>query len=246
MNTAMILCAGFGTRMNEFTRNTPKPMLTVGGKPLLEYTIRHLVRLGVSNLVINLHYLHEQITGYFGDGGRFGARIEYVYEQSPLGTAGAVKNAEKFFVNTRGFLVLYGDVVCDEDYTRLQGAHAARFDAVATIVLHERQSSNSVVEMDGSGRIVRFIERPAAPVTDKKQNWVNSGLYCFNREILRYIPSGVFCDFPKDVFPKLVAEGSLYGYPLTGYRCAVDSPERFRRLQEDFERSGVFGKDASA
>lgn len=240
MRAAMILCAGFGTRLNELTKTTPKPMLLINGKPLLEYTITHLASLGIKNIVINLHYLADQITDYFGDGTRFGVNIEYSYEDAPLGTAGAIKNVESTLYKYDDFLVLYGDIICSENYDKLFDVHSQNKSAIGTIILHERNRSNSVVEMDLSNKITRFVERPKAEVLDKKQDWVNSGLYCFKRDILNYIPKGEFCDFPKDVFSKLVDEGSLYGFPLTSYRCAIDSPERYLKAKEDFSANSIF------
>ncbi len=233
MNTAMILCAGFGARMKDYTRDIPKPMLPVSGKPMLEYSIRHLSGLGIKNIVINLHYLPDKITSYFEDGKKWGVKITYSHEDTPLGTAGAVKKAGDILSVTGNFLVLHGDVVCFEDYLEMLKFHESRPDAVGTIVLHQRDRSNSVVEMDGENRITRFIERPEKEVKDKKQNWVNSSLYCFSKEIFKYINSGGFCDFPGDVFPGMVKKGVLYGYPLTAYRCSVDSPQRYSSVQAD-------------
>jgi len=234
LSAAMILCAGFGTRMQDFTKDLPKPMLPIGPKPLLEYTIAHLAKSGITNIVINLHYLPEKITSHFGDGRKFGVDITYSHEDKPLGTAGAVKKAEAFLNKYEDFLVLYGDIVCTQDYRALYDFHKSRPRAAASIILHERAKSNSVVEMDDNNKIVRFIERPEKEVADKKQNWVNSGLYCFNKKILDYIPPNEFCDFPKNIFSRLVLEGSLYGFPLKGYRCAIDSPERYEKVCGDF------------
>jgi mannose-1-phosphate guanylyltransferase len=235
MKTAMILCAGFGTRMMELTRDVPKPMLEVSGRPILEHTIRFLATQGVTNIVINLHYLPEAITSRFGDGGSLGVDIQYSYEDRPLGTAGAVKKAEQILGREEDFLVLYGDVFCTQDYRALYGFHRSRNGAAATIVMHERERSNSIVEVDESGRIVTFIERPAVETAVRRQKWVNSGLYCFNKKILDYIEEIDFFDFPKDIFPKLIINSELYGYALQGYRCSVDSPERYAQLQKDFD-----------
>ena len=240
MKAAMILCAGFGTRLDEYTKNTPKPMLSIKGKPILEYTIEHLARLGITDSGINVHYLAKQITSYFTDGSQWGVTISYSYEEKPLGTAGGVKKVENKLGTFNEFLVLYGDVVTNQDFLDLFAFHCTRPNAIASIILHERNTSNSVVEMDSKNRIIRFIERPRTKVKDKKQKWVNSGLYCFNKKILNYLPPGQYCDFPKDIFPKLVSEGALYGYPLDGYRCAIDSPERYLRLQNDFEKENIF------
>ncbi len=240
MNTAMILCAGFGTRLGELTKNTPKPMLLINKKPLLEYTIRHLSGFGIINIIINLHYLADKITNYFGNGSNFGVKINYIYEKQPLGTAGAVKNAQKFLKGKEDFLVLYGDIVCNEDYSKFYNFHKSKTNAAATIILHERANSNSVVEIDENNKIIRFIERPKTEIKDKKQNWVNSGLYCFNNKILDMIPESEFCDFPNDIFIDMVSCGIIYGYPLNFYRCAIDSAERYKRAKEDFAKGLIF------
>ena len=234
----MILCAGLGTRLQELTKDTPKPMLPINGKPILEYTIEHLSGLGIKRLIVNLHYLPEKITSYFGNGNKWGVSIDYSYEKEPLGTAGALKKVSSMIKDD--VLLLYGDVICNEDYNALFDFHKSRPGSVASIVLHERKLSNSVVEMDKDQLITRFIERPEKEVADKKQDWVNSGLYCFSKKILEFIPEKVYCDFPKDIFPALVEKKLIYGYPLKGYRKAIDSIERYKEIQEDFRRMSIF------
>jgi len=239
MKTAMIICAGFGTRMREYTKNTPKPMLPVCGKPILEYTVRHLEMLGIKDLIINLHYLPDSIKSYFEDGKKFGVKITYSYEEKPLGTAGAVKKVENLLKEKKEFLLLYGDVFCDEDYNGLFEFHGSKTGAVGTIILHRKKKSNSVVEIDADNRVTRFIERPETEVRDKKQEWVNSGLYCFSSNVLGLIPPNTYCDFPGDIFPQLVRTGVLFGYPLKGYRCCIDTPESYMLLQETIGKGGV-------
>ena len=240
MITAMILCAGFGTRLKEYTKEIPKPMLPILDKPILEYTIRHLAWLGINNVIINLHYQADKIVSYFQDGQKWGIRITYSYEEKPLGTAGAVKKMEHVLSKTENFLLLYGDVVTNENYINLLNYHKSKSTAIATIVLHQRLNSNSIVEMDNENRITKFIERPKNERQNKKQNWINSGLYCLNKQVLQYIPERKFSDFPKDVFPHLIVSGRLYGYPLTGYRCAIDSPQRYSMVQSDFKKQLIF------
>jgi len=235
MNTAMVLCAGYGTRLKQYTQNTPKPMLLLGGKPLLEYTIEHLSGYGIDNIIINLNYLADQITSYFSDGSRWGVNISYSYEESLLGTAGAVKKVEDLLQDD-DFLVIYGDVISNQDYGDFIDFHKSKKDAVASIIVHKRAGSNSLVEMDRQHRITEFVERPESSRNDPDKNWVNSGLYGFNIKILDYIPQGIFCDFPRDIFPELVAEGSIFGYKLKGYRCSVDSPERYEKVQDDLAK----------
>ncbi|OGH96855.1 MAG: hypothetical protein A2104_08140 [Candidatus Melainabacteria bacterium GWF2_32_7] len=240
MTQAMILCAGFGTRLNELTKDTPKPMLKIGDKPILEHTIINLKKSGINRIIINLHYLADQITSYFGDGRKWGVEIVYSYEDVPLGTAGAVKKVENILSESENFLVLYGDIVTNQDYRELMDFHKSKKDAIASIIVHERIKSNSIVEMDDDNKVVKFLERPSEnEIKDKKQNWVNSGLYCFNKEILSIIPEGK-SDFPKDVFSKLVELNALYGFPLTGYRCAIDSSERYFMVRLDYDKGLIF------
>lgn len=236
MTSAMILCAGFGTRLGDLTKDTPKPMLELGGRPVLEHTILHLKKFGIENIVINLHYLADKITSYFNDGSKFGVNITYSYEETPVGTAGALKKVEKHFENEDNFFLLYGDIVSNQNYSDLLNFHLSKNDAIATIILHERDKSNSIVEMDNDNKIVKFIERPIdeSMFEQKTQNWVNSGLYCFSKKIFDFIPTNTFCDFPKDIFAKLVENGNLYGYPLTGYRCAIDSENRYNLAKKDY------------
>jgi NDP-sugar pyrophosphorylase family protein len=235
MNTAaMILCAGFGTRLGGLTANTPKPMLSVAGKPILEHTVRHLAKLGITDIFINLHFLPEQITNHFGSGKNFGLNITYSYETAPLGTAGAVKKIENNLSFFDNFLVLYGDIITNENFAQLINFHKEK-NCTASIILHEREKSNSIVEIDGNSMVTRFVERPQNPAEPKKQNWVNSGLYCFKKEILKLIPENTVCDFPKDIFGILVEQKNLYGKPLTGYRCAIDSQARYLKACNDLK-----------
>ncbi len=232
MNYVMLLCAGFGKRLKCETLKCPKPMLRVNKKPILEYTINHLAKLNLRNIIINLHYMPEKISSYFGDGSSFGVNIIYSYEETPLGTAGGLKNAESYFKNAKNILVIYGDVICFEDYRKFILFRESK-NATAVILIHEREHSNSIVEIDTTNKITRFIERPTKEITDKKQNWVNSGVYCFNQQIFSKIPKSTFSDFPKDIFPKLIKEDSIYGYPLNAYRCSIDTEERYGKVQID-------------
>lgn len=233
MNTAMILCAGYGTRLKKFTKEIPKPMIRLSGKPLLEYTIEHLSKYGINNIIINLHFLADEIMSYFKDGNKWGVEIVYSFEKTLLGTAGAVKNVENHLKGIDDFLVLYGDVICNENYKDFIKFHRSKRDAVASIIMHKRNRSNSIVEINDENKITKFIERPEQETGNKKQNWVNSGLYSFNKKILKYIPAKQVCDFPRDIFPVLVSEGCLYGYELKSYRCSIDTPERYEKAQND-------------
>jgi mannose-1-phosphate guanylyltransferase/phosphomannomutase len=229
---AIVLSAGFGTRLGDLTREIPKPMLDVNGVPILGRILANLKEHGFTQIAINLHFKPELIRDYFGDGRKFGLEITYSYEQTLLGTAGGAKNFESFFQNESLFLVHYGDVVTNQDLSQLVAAHKEK-NALATLLLHERAKSNSVVSLDEERRIVGFLERPSEEERRHvKSPWVNSGVTICSPEILTSIPANTTCDLPRDIFPKLIHTRRLFGFPLSGYRCAVDSPERLQQLHD--------------
>src|ERR1700733_14542019 len=158
---AMVLCAGYGTRLGDLTREIPKPMLPLGERPLLAYLLAHLRAHGFAEIAINLHFLPEAIRGYFGNGAKMNLALTYAQEDQLLGTAGGVKNMENFLRASDPFLVQYGDVVTDQDFTAMLRFHQER-GALATLLLHQRAKSNSVVSLDAEGRIIGFLERPSA------------------------------------------------------------------------------------
>lgn len=228
---ALVLCAGYGTRLGDLTREMPKPMLPICGEPLLAYTLRYLAHYGFNQVAINLHFKPEVIRDYFCDGSIFGVRLHYSYEDTLLGTAGAVKNLEVFFSDVDDFLVVYGDLLVDQDLMALVDFHRSK-RASATLLLHQRIGSNSLVRIDKTNRITGFVERPTeAERQAVLYPWVNSGLQVLNRRLLAYIPVARSADLPRDVYIPLVDREPIYGFPLTGYRCAVDSPARYAEAQ---------------
>ncbi len=223
---AMILSAGLGTRLGGLTSETPKGMLLIDGYPILAWVVANLVRQGISDLVMNLHYFPEAIVDHFGDGSRYGARIDYSREAQLQGTAGGVRDARAFLSGSPEMLVHYGDIVTDQDFG-LMLASQRRTGALATLLLHERASSNSIVAMNADQQIVGFLERPSeAERKGQASPWVNSGVCICAEEIFEYIPAAGLADLPRDVFAKQVESRRLYGFPLGGFRCAIDSPER--------------------
>jgi NDP-sugar pyrophosphorylase family protein len=223
---AMVLCAGFGTRLGDLTRELPKPMLPISGQPLLAYVLNHLKTQGFSQIAVNLHYQAETIRNWFGDGSRRNFGLTYSYEESPLGTAGGVKKLEAFFQAETAFLVQYGDVLTDQDFRAMVSFHQER-GALATLLVHQRANSNSVVSLATDGQVIGFLERPTEAMRQAvKSPWVNSGVCVCSPEILNFIPANKPCDLPRDVFTPLISTARLYGFPLSGYRCAIDSVER--------------------
>jgi NDP-sugar pyrophosphorylase family protein len=230
---ALVLSAGLGTRLGAITQETPKPMLDIGGEPLLAHTLRHLARHGFTEVAINLHFMPRLFKDYFGDGAKWGVTLHYSEEEALLGTAGSVKRLAPYLALEEDFLVLYGDLLIDEDFAAMMRAHREK-QAAATLLLHARPGSNSLVRMEDDERITAFIERP----TDEERArspypWVNSGAQILHRRLLSRIPEGK-ADLPRDVYMPALREERLFGYPLTGFRCAIDSPARYEEAKRAF------------
>lgn len=235
---AFILAAGLGTRLRSLGLDVPKVMVPVGGKPLLEHHLELFQRQDIRELIINLHHFPEKITSYFGDGSRFGVNITYSHESELLGTAGAVKKMEKE-LRDAAFIVFYGDNLVRIDFAPLVGFHRANH-AQATLALFASPEpwTGGVVETDSNGRVLRFVEKP-----DPKQistNLISAGIFVIEPPVLQAIPAGRFCDFGKDVFPKLLAAGQpVYAMTPKAYIQDVGTPERLAKAQHDFEQGAL-------
>lgn len=226
---AIVLCAGEGRRLGELTRRTPKPLLPLCGEPLLAHTLRHLAGHGLREVGINLHHLGEQIRDFAGDGSRFGVRIHCVQERELRGTAGALSGFAGW-LDGQDALVLYGDLLLDQDLGGLVEVHRKR-RADATLLLHRRSDSNSFVELDAAGRIRAFAERPGPEQRRALgEAWVNSGVQVLGASLLAELPDAP-SDLPRDVYAPRCAELRMFGIPLDGYRCAIDSPERYAEAE---------------
>jgi NDP-sugar pyrophosphorylase family protein len=231
----MILAAGQGTRLGPLTASLPKCMIPIGGMPILEHTLIRLRCHGVAEVIINLYHQPDVIPAYFGDGSRWGMRITYSLEQELLGTAGGVKHAASFFDGP--FLVLYGDNLSTCDLSRLARKHQEH-GAMATMALYWRDdpTSSGIGEVNAEDSIVRFVEKPRPE--EVFSNWVNAGIYLLNPEVLDLIPTGQPCDFGREVFPRMLAEGrTIYGYRMQGDEGLwwIDTPADLARVQRAFE-----------
>jgi NDP-sugar pyrophosphorylase family protein len=231
---AFILSAGLGTRLRALGLDVPKVMAPIGGRPLLEHHVAMLRRQGVRDIIVNLHHLPEKITDHFGDGSRFGVTMTYSREPVLLGTAGGVKKMEAL-LRDGTFLVLYGDNLFRVELAPLVEFHRKR-RALATVALWESLEpwTGGVVETDANGRVRRFVEKP-----DRKEvstNEINAGIYVLEPAVLDAIPAETFCDFGKDVFPKLLAQGKdLYAMKPNAYVQDIGTPERLATAQRDYE-----------
>src|SRR5579875_1319349 len=229
---AMILAAGVGSRLDPLTRNVPKPLVPIVNRPVMEYLIELLVRHGFTEIMVNLHYLGDQIAAYFEDGSRWGAHIHWAYEDRLWGDAGSLKRAEDFFKDET-FLVIGGDDLTDMDLSRLLKTHREK-KALATIALSivDDPSEYGIVLMNEEGRITRFLEKPKGEVIFS--NTANTGVYVFEPAIFELIPHDVFYLFGKRVFPMLLEQKlPLFGHLTAAYWRDVGNLKVYQQTHRD-------------
>ncbi len=228
----MILAAGVGSRLDPLTRNVPKPLVPIVNRPVMEYLIELLVRHGFTEIMVNLHYLGDQIAAYFEDGSRWGAHIHWAYEDRLWGDAGSLKRAEDFFKDET-FLVIGGDDLTDMDLSRLLKTHREK-KALATIALSivDDPSEYGIVLMNEEGRITRFLEKPKGEVIFS--NTANTGVYVFEPAIFELIPHDVFYLFGKQVFPMLLEQKlPLFGHLTAAYWRDVGNLKVYQQTHRD-------------
>jgi NDP-sugar pyrophosphorylase family protein len=202
---AMILAAGKGTRLRPVTDYIPKPMVPLHGKPLLEWVILHLLSYGITEYVIAVSYLAEQIENYFGDGSRWGIKIEYGRGASPAGKAGEVWRCQDLLKDEERFLVVPGDTICHLNYREFMDFHDRQGGMASVALSTQYRLEVGLAEVDSDGRITAFLEKT------NLNRPVSTGTYLLEASIFSYIerfnPSRNEVDLPGDVFPVLLREG---------------------------------------
>jgi mannose-1-phosphate guanylyltransferase / phosphomannomutase len=234
---AMILAAGEGTRLRPLTLERPKPMVPIGGRPILEHLITLLRRHRVTQIAINLHYKPEAILDYFGDGDRFGVSLTYSYEERLLGSAGAARRLAWFFDGA--FFVLYGDVLTDIDLSALMNRHQAT-GAAATLALYRVPDPTrcGIVELAEDNRVVRFVEKPRPE--EVFSDLASAGICILAPSALADVPTGRAFDLGLDLFPSLLRRGlPVHGYCLPGYILDIGSIDRYQQAESD-ARAGIY------
>lgn len=228
---AVIMAGGEGTRLRPLTSNQPKPMIPMANRPMMDHVVRLLAAHGFDDLVVTLAFLPEAIRAYFGNGEEFGVRISYATEETPLGTAGSVRNAMEEL--DEPFLVISGDVVTDVNLSDVVAFHQAK-SALATIALKSTQDplEFGIVITRQDGSIERFLEKPSWGQVFS--DTVNTGIYVLEPEVFDHIPEGRAVDFSSEVFPNLLDAGkALYGCAVEGYWEDVGTLEAYTRAHHD-------------
>jgi dTDP-glucose pyrophosphorylase len=226
-NRVVVMAGGAGKRLRPLTANTPKPMLQLGDKPILEHLLEQMSAAGFSRFTFTVNYLAEQIQRHFGDGSRWGVEIEYVHESKPLGTAGALGLIKRRLEEP--LLVLNGDILTKVDFVALLDFHRAE-KGLATICVknHEIQVPYGVVEQTRR-RLSRFVEKPT------QRFLVNAGIYVLDPSVLAWLPKRRACDMPE--FLDLIRgrkRGGVACFPIQEYWLDIGGPKEFSRAEKEF------------
>ncbi|NYT01103.1 MAG: NDP-sugar synthase [Methanocellales archaeon] len=219
---ACIMCGGEGTRMRPLTFERPKPCIPILNKPSIGYLCEHLSISGFNEIVLTLKYLGNKIEEYIRDGSIFGVRANYVYEKEKLGTAGSVKNSERY-LKDEPFLVIGGDHVLDFDLREMYQFHKDHEGMITMGLMPvDNPQKYGIVDINMYNKIQRFIEKPKQDQIFS--NIANTGIYVCNPELLEWIPSRQY-DFAKDLFPRLLQEKEpIYGWMAEGYWTDIGDP----------------------
>lgn len=228
--TAVILAGGKGTRLRPYTVALPKPLVPIGDKPILEIVIGQLVRYGFERIIITVNHQADIIMAYFGNGSKWGTKIEYSLEDMPLGTIGPLKLIKDLPDN---FLVMNGDVLSDIDYAAFLEMHRAS-DSKFSIASYRRVEKVDYGVLDTvDGVLIGFREKPQFHFI------VSMGIYAVSRQIVRYIPDGRYFGFDMLMMELLKEEVKVGTYEHKGYWMDIGRPDDYGQAVEDIE-TGAF------
>ncbi|MBB2909694.1 mannose-1-phosphate guanylyltransferase [Streptosporangium becharense] len=230
---AILLVGGQGTRLRPLTLGTPKPLLPTAGVPFLAHQLARARSFGVRRIVFATSYRAEMFSEAFGDGAAFGLSLEYMTEETPLGTGGAIRNAAQALTcgPDAPVLVLNGDILSGHDIADQVATHVAR---KAAVTLHltevDDPSRFGCVPTDETGRVTAFLEKTPNPVTNR----INAGCYVFTRSVIDTIPAGQVVSVERETFPGLIEDGALVlGYADASYWLDVGTPAAFVKGSRD-------------
>jgi histidinol-phosphate phosphatase family protein len=251
---AVVLCGGLGTRLGSLVHETPKPMLPVGGRPVLNHTIQLLKQHGINEIIFAAQYKSDVIEAYFGDGTRYGIKITTSVEPYPLGTAGPLTLIAPQLHDD--FLLVYGDVFMDFDVGALIRTHETKTGGIdgqqrlGTLLVRQSDHpwDSHLVQTDAKGRVIEFIaqQEPGR----RYKNLGNAAVYALSKKILEFIPTGRKSDFGKDIFPAIIAEAKLHHHSgqfyfqthlleSSGFVKDMGTPERLAAVERYLERKHI-------
>ncbi|WP_199433970.1 sugar phosphate nucleotidyltransferase [Qaidamihabitans albus] len=230
---AVILVGGKGTRLRPLTLSAPKPMLPTAGVPFLSHLLSRIRAAGIEHVVLGTSYRAEVFEEHFGDGSAFGLEIDYVVEDEPLDTGGAIRNVAGK-LRAEDAVIFNGDILSGADLGALVGAHrAAAADVTLQLQRVADPSRFGSVPTDDNGRVTAFLEKTPNPPTDQ----VNAGCYVFRRSVIEAIPAGRRVSVERETFPGLLDAGArVQGFVDSSYWLDVGTPEAFVRGSADLVR----------
>jgi histidinol-phosphate phosphatase domain len=244
IDVAVIMAGGKGSRLRSITNDEiPKPMVPVNGKPLLEYQVDKLKAYGIKKIVMIVGHLGEKIEDHFKDGKDFGVDIDYIFEKEPLGTAGAFYYL-KDKIDTKDFLLIFGDVFFDLDFDRMEAFHFKN-SALTTLLAHPNGHpyDSDLIQMDDNGKVVGFDSKHN--VRDYwYDNMVNAGMYIINKRLLDLVKKPIKTDFEKDILANQVKLGAnIYAYHSPEYVKDVGTVDRINATVEELKSGLIQSKN---
>ncbi|MDD2758081.1 MAG: nucleotidyltransferase family protein [Patescibacteria group bacterium] len=226
---AIILAGGLGTRLRPLTETTPKPLLPVKGRPIIEHAILNFKKHGVNDIVLSIGYMAEKIKEYFGHGEKFGVNISYCVEDAPLGTGGALKKASAGINET--FLAINGDNLADFDWTTALAVHKKNNAKITLALFPVADVTQYGIARLQDGKILEFVEKPS--VERAPSNLNNAGGYIIEADALSILPEGV-SSIERDCFEKLAGEGVVSAHLHTSQWYPTDTLEKYRHADDNF------------
>jgi len=223
---AILLVGGKGTRLAPYTTILPKPLMPIGDVPILEIVVRQLQRVGFDDITLAVGHMAELVASYFGDGSKFGVKLTYSREDTPLGTAGPIALVPDL---QDTFLVMNGDLLSTIDLAALLAYHRAR-GAIVTLAAHAHdiRIDLGVIQTDSDNWLVDYIEKPVYHYN------VSTGIYVFEPEILSYIPFGERLDLPELVLKVARENKKVNVYKFEGYWLDIGHPGDYEKANEEF------------
>lgn len=227
--SVVLMAGGLGTRLLPLTKDRPKPMLEVGGKPILENLIDSFVKYGFVNFYISVNYLADQIIDHFGDGTKFGINIQYIHEKKRLGTAGALSMLKSRL--KEDFIVANGDILTNLDFLDALDFHNTRkSDLTICARQHDVQVQYGVLHSDSSGRLVDMVEKPSYSF------FINSGIYILNQQVLSIIPDDQYFDMPQLVLDVMKRrQDGVSVYKFNEYWADIGQLSSYHGAKDFFE-----------
>lgn len=232
---AIIVAGGRGERLRPITNNIPKPMVKVGGKPILLHIINLFKKYDILDFIIALCYLPDVVTKFFRDGKKFGVNITYTYEdpKNPLGTAGAISLVKDSINET--FIVTYADILRNLDIKKMIKLHKQN-KAFATINVYKRVSegAKSMLVINKNKKVLKFIERPNEKDLKEEYIWVNGSFYIFEPAIFKFIPNKKI-DFGSDIFPKIIKSKKVYAFQTEKYFVDIGDIKKLKFARKTYK-----------